>query len=1032
MKNLHSPLLCVAALSLFLTACGGGANDVASNSNSAGAAINSGTEPSAVRPATGATTTVEGTPMTDLVIDPITGQVTISPGTFTPPVITQPPGPVTINPVPKDALVEALATGNSSGVTADRIITELRAEAAKQIAAEKALNQATFGVKADGTSTSATASNINWDLGQDSVYFTPSFNERTAAILTSNWKYLAAPVASTSGRVLATAGEFPSSTARYAAFGNNPMAIRGDLAMDQFTKNTINWLAKRSDSTAPLKVVVAHLPGTATTWFKHEVPTRQWLAAQFPGSTINGVAATAAVDDSCDGTKLAGCLQNADLLIMGRQQGPNGGTSAVTNNYPSTYNGDTVLNAVKEAQGRGVPVMYVHHDGDNNDLSSKMFQYFGLTSNDNYFSHEGVKNLSAQSMPTAIKNTALLALLNRFDQTGAFSSTWSGCEKTTGLTSCDNDAAFINEFDQPTEAMKTTLRALDTNGVPLFSQEDYRIEKLQVLLGDKWREAVRYPLVKETSGKDFYKALFADASVYMNRGYSVTSSNQNNSFAPKAIAAETPAFSRLVSTASPQVGKKEYVTGLFVMPGRTVTLTRTDTNANVIKFGVNLLRNTTRVFDRYDRPSAIASPRVELKAAKPVTITSAHGGPLYLFIDSEASAAQVTVKVDGVITHPVLRDANDSAQVAAFKSELFSTPTNWAVIGTEFLTVHSTVGQFKTTLTNYAEDLPKLAADINNYVVKDTYELAGFNSASGQFTLSPAVIANCNAAGWDCTGLQHRRDVMQHVIVDTVALCGSACSGNPYDQSGPLNPLGWGETHEIGHNLQRDRLKIYDGRSGEVSNNIFPVHKQMVFNRATSPAVPLTRRDTSAELGFNVILTSLQPTARADHAYQAIWFDDSYAANNGLRVSFYRQLVEFARVHKTGATNGTNFTDGWELVTLLYLMERNFTNSSTNWSNVAVNMGFGTYTAYPKDISGNDFMLIGTSRIIGMDMRPIFDMWGVTYTTEASAQVAAYSFAPAQKWVFPMNNVNAFGAGVGAPILMTPTTPNSAYPIAFK
>jgi immunomodulating metalloprotease len=1025
MKNFHPPLLGTFAISLLLSACGAGGDSPAATSATNASNV---AEVADVRSAGTVAAPEDGTQTSNF-----------APVTVAPEGSASTPSTSGIdNPVPKDALALALASGNSSGVTADRILVALRAEVDKQIAVEKSLIQSTFGINADGSSTLATAANINWEPGQDSMYFAPTFNGRTNAILQSNWKF-ESNVAS-ANRVLAAAGEFSMSQARYAAFGNNPMAVRGDAGMDQFTKNTVNWLLKRPASSAPLRVVVAHLPGTATTWFKHEVPTRQWMAAQFPGVTINGKAvteanaATTVSDDSCDGTKLADCLQGADLLIMGRQQGPNGGTSAITNSYPTTYNGDTILNAVKAAQTRGMPVMYLHHDGDNNDLSTKMFQYFGMNGSDNYFSKEGVKGLTVQTVAPSATTLALSSLVNRFDQ-GAFSSTFSGCAPTVaGPSNCDNDAAYMSEFETPVEAIKSKLRGFDTNAFALFAQNDYMIEKLQVLLGDKWRQTVAYPLTKETSGKNFYKSLFSDAVVYINRSYSAKASVLGT-FAPKEIAANTQTLNRTITTVSPQVGKKEYVTGLYVMPGKTVTLERTDTGTNVVKFGLNLLRDTTRVFDKYDRPSGIASPRIELKAAKPITITSPYGGPIYLFIDSEANASTVSVTIDGVITHPVLRDANDPIQVEAFRSELATTQTNWVVIGTEFLTVHSNLGHFNTTLANYNGNLTALAVDINNYIVKDTYELAGFNAATpGKFNLAPSVLAFCNAAGWDCTGIQHRREVMQHVIVDTVALCGSACSGNPYDQSGPLKPSGWGETHEIGHNLQRDRLKIYDGKSGEVSNNIFPTHKQMAINKATSPNPFLVRSNTSAKLGFTAIVESMnaeasKPGAGFDSAYAQMWSSSAYAANNGQRLGFYRQLVEFARVHRANTSNGTNFTDGWELYTLLYLMERNFTASAANWSAVAPGMGFGTYATYPSAITGNDFMLIGASRIIGVDMRPVFDMWGVSYKKEASEQVTALGLQPAAKWLFPMNNVNAFGAAVGTPILMTPS---SVYPAAFN
>jgi immunomodulating metalloprotease len=115
-------------------------------------------------------------------------------------------------------------------------------------------------------------------------------------------------------------------------------------------------------------------------------------------------------------------------------------------------------------------------------------------------------------------------------------------------------------------------------------------------------------------------------------------------------------------------------------------------------------------------------------------------------------------------------------------------------------------------------------------------------------------------------------------------------------------------------------------------------------------------------------------------------------------------------------------------MTLAYLMERNFSASSTTWDSVKGPLGFGAYAAYPSTIDGNDFMLIATSRIIGRDMRPVFAMWGVSSSAQAQAQVAAYGFAVADTLLFPMANLNAFGSAVGAPVLMNAT---ATYPAGY-
>jgi immunomodulating metalloprotease len=480
--------------------------------------------------------------------------------------------------------------------------------------------------------------------------------------------------------------------------------------------------------------------------------------------------------------------------------------------------------------------------------------------------------------------------------------------------------------------------------------------------------------------------------------------------------------------------RREYATGLYAMPGRSVSVTRTDNSSAQVSIVINMLRDTTRMYDTngYARPKTLGGARIALAPGATTTITSPFGGPIYIFVEKDVTEPEANLNFAGVITHPILRDMRDAAQVATFNAELATTPTNWVVMASDYLTFHSTKPKIRQTLTTYGDDMNLLADRIWKYMVKDTYELAGFNTEAGDLTLATGVTQFCAASGWDYAGLQHRRGAMQHVIVDQ-AQCGSACSGNPYDQSGPLNPLGWGETHEIGHNLQRGRTKIYDNRSGEVSNNIYPAHKIMAFNRAENPATLLTRDAGATQEVFNLLVSATQPGASATLAYDAIWSSSAYAANNSLRLTFYRQLVEYARHY-----NPAMFSDGWELYTLMHLQERNFSVASAQWSSLRGALGFSTYAAYPSTISANDFMLISASRIIGRDMSPIWDMYGITFSAEAAAQVASFNYAQAEKLLFPMRVVNAHGNTqsnpaasayrVGAPVLVQAT---AVYPAGY-
>lgn len=909
-----------------------------------------------------------------------------------------PPPPVdqgTPPPETPTTLSAAMRTGNASAVDAASIKRAADTLLDTQIAAYAALKQSAFqGVGP-----------IDWNLGHDSVWFNVNDSSRNHVLLPSNWSY----GDNTAGaqRPVGVFGNPPGSTARYAAFGNNPIAVPGNAAMNQFMLNTVKWLSPSAGS-AGLKVVTAYLPGTETYWFPHEKKVRDWLFASYPGATVNGLAAGATqADDSCDGAALTACLDGANLLVIGRGDSTKPTVAA------------TVVQAVRDAQARGIPVLYLHHYRDLNDLSTGLLQHFGLGVSNNYFDQEGLKAFDPASLPAkpdqlvSIKN--LLAHLDA----GNFSTTWSGCTTSSRYT-CSGDAAYMSEFGTPAGKLRTTLRDLDAKGVALFAQPGYELEKLLVLWGDKLRTGVSYPINKSDTS-NFLRAYFSDMAVYINRDSSAVAQNLGN-FAP-AIPASTPAVSQTVTTTAPDSGRKEYLSGLYVMPGRTVKLTRTDGASAKVSFGLNMLRDTTWVFNTYDRPTQLASPRIALLQNQPVTITSPYGGPLLLFIEAASGAPTVSVTVDGVITHPVLRDANNPTEVTAFQAAVNATPTNWVGFATDALTLQSTLPHFKTSMTLYNNNMAALASDTWIYTIKDTYELAGFNAGNGQLQLSATAKAVCDAKGWDCSGTQHRRDNTQHVIADVHAMCGSGCSGNPYDQDWSFNPLGWGETHEIGHGIQPSRMKVYADRSDEVSNNLFPMHKQMKFNTsAAGQATPIIARAGTGKLAFESLKTALGTADPVTAAYDSIWSNPAYAADNSQRVMFYRQLAEYAHYY-----NGA-YTDAWEVYTLMYLLDRNMSKNASTWTGVAGSYGFGTFAAYPSAMNGNDFLLIASSNLIGRDMGPLFDLWGVRVTAAAKAQVTAYNLPAAAKLYFPMPHLAVPGAKVGPPITMSTT---AAYPAGF-
>lgn len=859
----------------------------------------------------------------------------------------------------------AMASGNASRVTAQDVVNALHATLT-QYTNDDSVRRTIFGLAADGSAQAGSLTNLDWNPSHDSMYFLPKELARTHPLIYSNRQWGSGGAGT--DRVLAVAGVAPGGKARFAAFSGSPVNGGQNANFDEFLKRTFDWLTPRTQA-SNFKVVVSQMPGRETYWYPFEQPTRNFLAAKYPTVTINGAAGASAADNVCDGAKLAGCIKGADLLIVGAQ----------------LDNADvgTVMSTVKSALANGIPVMFLNHGRDKNVLSASMMDLFGLDAATNYWTTDGLQAYDPSVVPTS--PLALPGIVTFADRLVAGTIT----DRAT-------------QFDPIANPMHDVIRGMDSRGERLFARPGYRAEKLMVLLADVLRRPVAYTVANDTP--EFYRALFTDRLVYMSRNSSTVARNLGNFSG--MFPASTKTISATVSTTYPATHRLDYATGLYALPGRPVTLRRTDATKDVVYVGINLQRNTTLHWNVYDRPEELQSTRVPLPAGGTITITSPHGGAIYLSGAQLAGKPPVTIAVSNVITHPILRNGNDPVQVAKFKKDLATTPTNWAVLDTRYLMLHSTKYFMQQSLAAYNGDAAKMMYDTDHYLMRDGYELAGLKDATaGGLKLRPTVATFCTAAGWDCTSDIHTLYGYQHMVSDR-PMCGDGCSGNPIDFDWAFEPLGWGESHELGHNLMSGRLKMYGGMSTEVSNNMFPMHKQIQY-----------ARDNNANYGG----TQGKATFDALVAAQSDADPATYARTHTDWLMFYRQLVEYARHYNA------NFDDGWELWTLMYMQNRQLDNAGSTWSTSAAKLGFGTYPSFPA-LEQNDFMLISASRIVGRDMRPMFDLWGMEYSAAASAQVAAYGTQPVQKVFFPMRNKISTAAQVGPPVIVTPS---AVYPAGY-
>ncbi len=614
----------------------------------------------------------------------------------------------------------------------------------------------------------------------------------------------------------------------------------------------------------------------------------------------------------------------------------------------------------------------------------------------------------AEQCTKASSSPQIQTLLNTL-QTGMpdFNYEAADCPNSTGTVSCNltqvADSAGNNVeslFNQGATAIRSQLNALDNAGINVFSLgNDKRLLKLIVLLADKYRETIQYPMDKiSTNDTTFYRALFADNAVHYARPNNLYQPSMGDFTDAQVALNNAPAINKTLSY-TPTVFDEWTSTGLYAPPGRTITVRRTDSGTSNVKLRFNFLRESTRLWNpnKYSRPRYMSSPSITLKAGQTYTFTTPYGGPIYLgWTAVQTGATPFTVELSNVLDNPLL-DAFDDASINLFLNDVEATNSDWVDIKTPFAEIHTLKSNMLSAFTQQDgnskngytyQDVQAYINDLNQYLIIGNYAYAGF-TGDGLPELNAEVQSFCSA--FQLTGVVydgasknlctdaviHAKPKIQHINSDVNAACGALCSGNPFDSGGPIMPLGWGENHEMGHNLQRGRLNIY-GRSGEVSNNIFPLHTQWSWTvaKGLSKHPDQTRPDNPE--AFTILQNAIKAGTVANSSHP-LWSGTGDYENAFERMSFYMQLPYTQQ--------------SWDVYTKMYLLERIYSDaikSDTKWTAVKDRLGFGNYTlTNAKTITAEDFMYVAASTISGLNYSDYFEAWGIEITQAAKDQVAA-------------------------------------------
>ncbi|HBO5409044.1 TPA: hypothetical protein SL686_005106 [Pseudomonas aeruginosa] len=810
-----------------------------------------------------------------------------------------------------------------------------------------------------------------YDPGASSQWIVPANPDNTLPFLIGD-----------KGRVLASLSL--EAGGRGLAYGTNVLTqLSGtNAAHAPLLKRAVQWLVNGDPGAATAKDFKVSVVGVDKT------------------ATLNGLksAGLQPADAACNALTDASCASASKLLVLG-----NGASTA------------SLSATVRARLQAGLPILFVHTNGWNqSSTGQQILAGLGLQEGPyggNYWDKDRVPSSRTRARSVDLggaygQDPALVQQI--VDGSWRTDYDWSKCTSYVGRTTCD-DVPGLSDFSKRVDVLKGALDAYNQKAQNLFALPGTTSLRLWLLWADAVRQNIRYPMDKAADTARFQETFVADAIVGYVREAGAAQ-KELGSYAGQRQQSMPVSGSEETLTLTLPSAQGFTAIGRMAAPGKRLSIRIEDAGQASLAVGLNTQRiGSTRLWNtrQYDRPRFLKSPDIKLQANQSVALVSPYGGLLQLVYSGATPGQTVTVKVTGAASQPFLdiQPGEDSSQaIADFIQALDADKADWLEIRSGSVEVHAKVEKVRGSIDkDYGGDVQRFIRELNEVFIDDAYTLAGF--AIPNQAKTPAIQQECAVRGWDCDSeTLHKLPGTQHINVDQYAQCGGGCSGNPYDQTWGLNPRGWGESHELGHNLQVNRLKVYGGRSGEISNQIFPLHKDWRVLREFRQNLDDTR--VNYRNAYNLIVAGRAEADPLAGVYKRLWEDPGTYALNGERMAFYTQWVHYWADLKNDPLQG------WDIWTLLYLHQRQVDKS--DWDANKAALGYGTYAQRPgnsgdaSSTDGNDNLLLGLSWLTQRDQRPTFALWGIRTSAAAQAQVAAYGFAEQPAFFYANNRTNEY------------------------
>ncbi len=553
---------------------------------------------------------------------------------------------------------------------------------------------------------------------------------------------------------------------------------------------------------------------------------------------------------------------------------------------------------------------------------------------------------------------------------------------------------FNSQFNEFWELMhnwaRPTLVNLDKEGVRIFDNpsESNKLLRLLVLLGDKLREEVNFPMdVLTTEKHRFIRSLMADHLVYNSRGYAPKAKNMGN-FSRSDFSHITP-----TSKTIELISRKPFRSaGVYALPGQTVSVRRNDNSTETVRIAVNSLRyQAVHTFDEggYQRPSYPQSAEMKIDAGETISFTSVYGGPIQVYFESNDKS--ISLEFQNIGLHPYWNGPEDNVE---FMAAISKGDYDWAEIATPLYELHSRNYEMRNeAVAKWPGGVQELAKLMMEYTYKHVYTLGAYADASyvsntndtyfSLINLPQDIVGFADQKGFDLVPFE----IVQHFNADQ-PWNGYATAGNPIDSYGYLDPISHVALHETGHNVEYRRAR-FEGMPLHAITDLWAYYGQSMFNLARS-----SNDYECWDLNFEFLFNRLQDN------YANPTFDSIFTSAPGVSgaANEYLGSASIIQILMAAQDQGT-VSNGWYVISRVKLIGLEFeeaVKSQSAWLNSRDAIGFSTYSweeakALGSDVN-NDWQLIAFSLATGRDLTNFLSAYGHQFTQKAKDQVALSNY----------------------------------------